>query len=1012
MPMLAQPLECSGRPDPPPAPRPAAAAAAPKGKAKGTAPPCKAKAKAKATAKSKAQAKSKAGGVEDESPRDGPSARLVNLHWRASLEPRDAELSASADPYLCGVVDYLPKWGRRRFERCQERLRCYERAAGLAGAPRSEPEDEAERLGAAVQAAATPAHPSGRRRGRRHTIFSGECAVEELPQHKLREFFQARSAAFDISARGTCTGVSTLICDAKHRQILDILVRKEAILRHPKLPQLVGVDLAVGELVDALHRCDYDRLTAGMLEDLRKVASAHADERSGSGQTVLTFVKSHGEDALQHLEHPHLHRLLYSVLQIPAVTLRLECMILEATFSEHAELCHRNLEVLHAGFECLLSNLAPLRSLFAAALCLGNALNRGSSAQVAGHGFKLCSLPKLLELRLPVRKEASLLHFALLWLPRSDVEKLCQPRALEALRRARAARGHTVYQDLLRQLEGFRSIQELAVTGHLRGHEVPRGAGATAAANGPAVQLPRGNGSGFHARMGAFAEQGRGLACRLWRFGRGVFRAYRDLAAFLDDFAVYPPPKEEQEDKRDLFAVFHQLFETIARVRAEVEEQRLPLDVTSTFRVSLPFADGVHTSCESLPALAAHQPSDVAHEPCQRDAHPRARVERQKSGPASHCSSNLSTECGASAERIAGGHEWPSGTGAMPEPDVAGRTALVTEEAPVFHAHPESARSPSPSQGRPCQGSPPGIHRQLEVSWSLPGASTPSGEPAAQTPAPLGPPPSRPAKRLSACLQAPGRSLPASRPTTPSSREPSNSPPRAAWGVLPLCAPLELPRQPGGECLLVTPTRSPLVERSPVSPWAHLGRPGFTYPSNGKEGQATPTRSPQMERTPTSPRTRLGRKSLTRIANRLTSEVLRVHAADEEASAARQAVGEDAGGPSHGPGCRSASSSPSPSSGSSSAERGASDGGLGEEGGGGGDGAGPNLQAQLWREVRRRRSRVRPGVPGSSPYHSLWAEADGLSSPATPVRCCYPLTPVKEQGETPYRLAGWQSTPT
>jgi len=157
-----------------------------------------------------------------------------------------------------------------------------------------------------------------------------------------------------------------------------------------------------------------------------------------------------------------------------------------------------------------------------------------------------------------------------------------------------------------------------------------------------------------------------------------------------------------------------------------------------------------------------------------------------------------------------------------------------------------------------------------------------------------------------------------------------------------------------------------------------------------------PHRQPYPERTPTSPRTRLGRKSLTRIANRLTSEFLRGKAVDEE-DAALCLPCEESGG-----------SSPagyhSPASYLNGSEN---DDDLQ-------DSTGPDLQAQIWNEVKRRKSRVKPGTPvawPSTPYHGLWADVDGFDSPATPLRA-YPLTPVKEQGETPYRLCGWQSTPT
>lgn len=906
---------------PAPGKAPGAAPGPPPGKAKAAPPPCKAKAKAKASAKAKAP-----GGPQEEESKEGQAAaRLVNLHWRASLEPRETELSASGDPYLGGVVDYLPKWGHSRSERCRQRLERYEKAAGLAGA-RGEAEAEEWQKVALIQAAATPAHPS-RRRARRHTVFSGECNVEELSQHKLREFFQARCAAVDITARSsTSSGVSTLIGDAKHRQILDILVRKEAILRHPKLPQLAGVELAVEELVDALHRCDYDRLTPGMLEDLRKVAAAHAE----GSQTVLGFVENRGEDALQELEHPHLHRLLFGVLKIPDVTKRLESMILEVNFPEHVELCRRNLTVVYEGLTALLGCLGPLRRFFASAMALGNALNQDSSASIATYGFKLQSLPKLLELRLPTRKECSLLHFTLLWLRPEEVQCLCNPKVLEALRKARAARSNTVLQGAVQLLEGYRGIQQQTSSGPAAG-----------AAGGKLAKASE----AFAKRMCGFAEEGKSEAGKVWSYACSVFRTYVQVAHFLDDSVLCPPPKDESEEKKDLFAVFHELLETMARVRTEVEDQKLPLEVACTYpNLSIPIMGG------PVPSVAA---------PAAPGTPPRASPEKAQSK--SSFSAKKEVFCATPAKfnvpplwsdrrQLSPGREecaTPGSVKKVPRLLLPSASATALED----HRSGEDAGLDAPGCGASSSSTPA---RVLKKS-----ASTPETVPL------LGPPPSRPAKRRDAAF---GRMA-----LSPPSRR----------GAQHAAAPP------------VTPTRMP-PGRTPMA-----GPPPRTTPKAQSEGGcSTPIATPQRgeERTPVSPRTQQGRKSLTRIANRLASEFCGSDGSgdedDDEDDAASCAAALEEEEPcivdDVDNACSTCQGLSSP---------------AGEQ-----EAARPDLQAQIWQEMRRRRSRGRAG--GASPQRGvLWGDVvECPGSPATPVRF-YPLTPVKEQGETPYRLAGWQSSP-
>lgn len=73
--------------------------------------------------------------------------------------------------------------------------------------------------------------------------------------------------------------------------------------------------------------------------------------------------------------------------------------------------------------------------------------------------------------------------------------------------------------------------------------------------------------------------------------------------------------------------------------------------------------------------------------------------------------------------------------------------------------------------------------------------------------------------------------------------------------------------------------------------------------------------------------------------------------------------------------------------------------------------AGVDLSSQLREEMRRRKSRGRERPPpltmalGQQPSFTPWSDSDG-DSYESPRVVAYPLTPVKEQGETPYRIVG------
>lgn len=481
-----------------------------------------------------------------------PGSRLVSVHWRASTAYKDTDVSATQDSFVAGVMTHLDSAKPSRQQRCQERLAKFARTCGLAG-----PVEDAE-----------PEVPSSssRARRRRHTIFNGEVTVCELPYHKLLEFFQARMASFDINSRNSvATGVSKLITDSKHCQILDVMVLKEVLplkQAHPGLSSAEVSDLAVRKLVHAFRCCDYSCLEPQVMDDLRKVALAHLARPE---LNVLSFVESRGAEALNRLEYPHLHRLLYGVLRVPGAPSRLECMSFEATFAEHNAHCANNLKSLNEGLQCLHSRSEAIKEVFFVLKWLCNKLNAGSSAPVLSRGFKLCGLQKFSELRSPVRKDVSLLHYAVLWISPRDLELLTDVTAIETLSKAQLARAHTVYLDMVSQLEGFNHIRVLVQTGSYKGQE---------------IQRAEEEDDRFHQTMSSFVQEGKSEVDRLWKSGCNVFRSYMSLGQWFGDInSCYPPPKDAQDDKLDLFSVMHQFFACLRRVSMEVADLKLAEEI-------------------------------------------------------------------------------------------------------------------------------------------------------------------------------------------------------------------------------------------------------------------------------------------------------------------------------------------------------------------------------------------------------------------------------------------------
>jgi len=266
------------------------------------------------------------------------SAKLVNVHWRPSQgPPKETEIHITNDSYMEGVLFMVNRWDHARSERIRTSKACFEDRLGL---------KEAEAEPVVV--------PAERSRRRRHTVFSSsaeDLVVEELQYSLLVEYFQARAAAVDMGPRQSTapTEVSTLVADSTHQRILDIMVRTEAIKNQEILVQRGegGVkESAVDEILEALLRCDFSRITSTFLSDFLKITSSYPD----GGQSIISYVESRGEDELNRLEHPHINRLLYGLMCIPSVSPRLECMIYVSKYEEDATVCKRNLGVLLHAF--------------------------------------------------------------------------------------------------------------------------------------------------------------------------------------------------------------------------------------------------------------------------------------------------------------------------------------------------------------------------------------------------------------------------------------------------------------------------------------------------------------------------------------------------------------------------------------------------------------------------------------------------------------------------------------
>eukprot|EP00434_Breviolum_minutum_P000400 symbB.v1.2.000339.t2/scaffold22.1/size431876/7 len=489
--------------------------------------------KAKATPKAKFRSQASEEDREDVS-------RLVNLHWRASqAPPEETEISVGKDGYLQCMSNLMERWSMDRADRMRQNIQSFEDRSSV----------EAERHDSG--ASSTPVH-----RRRRKTVFNAinVVPIPEIPQNQLEDFFQAKAATFDIGARSNSTDVgdvTSLIVDSTHQRILDLMVRSEAMQRQRESGNIRNdaVEHAVTELLSTLQSCDFSRLTRSVLNDMRKVVVHHME----GGHNILSFVESRGVEALSKLEHPHLHRLLYGLLRIPSISTRLECMDLVAKFPAETESCREDLQILRNAMLQIRDRAAAFRAFWTMATQLGNTLN-GSTVE----GFRLSSLSKLMDLKSPERKEMTFFHFVLLQLPSSIVDALTDPELMDALKQANNKRTHTVHQDVVVHLDGFRRLEGLVATGSFKGESIPSISGEDP----------------FHQAVADFVGASQKPCAELWALSLQVFQSYRDLGIYFNDLSyVYPPPGSvgEEDRRKDLFSILCNFVVDCSKARQEID---------------------------------------------------------------------------------------------------------------------------------------------------------------------------------------------------------------------------------------------------------------------------------------------------------------------------------------------------------------------------------------------------------------------------------------------------------
>jgi len=480
-------------------------------------------------------------------PQGGPKAaaippkvsRLVSLHWKVSHEPMD-----------------VSKMDKHFLKRLQD----------------AQPHGYTEPTPEGTTSVAVPDRPT--------TIFLPMAEVQAPPQELFDRYFAKSSSRSlwttqDTAREQNCNkGGQKRMLDEKRLNMLGILVQKH-LMEHKGVGDAAE---AILQIKRGVLRCDSLAVRLEGLSVIRIVLRQHDKD----GQPITAFVRLHGEAAIDSLDFPEYHRLVFELSKVPQIDERLECMLFCLTFNESIAQCQTSLRALRDALEMINAKRDTIRRFFVTAHRLGQSLNRESNAPKAPRGFQLSTLEKLSQTKSTKFPKLSILHFVLALMSREDSRTLFNSDDLMLLQKAKALKTHKVYQDSVEIAQGIYGVQQICETGKY-----------TCPATGQAVQierrrktLPRSplghcepavdTDDKFHEVMREFVEQNLQASEDVAESALNMILTYKELALFFDDLpSVYPPPKNENDPRKDLCDIFYRFAEDIRRHRDEVDSERV-----------------------------------------------------------------------------------------------------------------------------------------------------------------------------------------------------------------------------------------------------------------------------------------------------------------------------------------------------------------------------------------------------------------------------------------------------
>jgi hypothetical protein len=258
-------------------------------------------------------------------------------------------------------------------------------------------------------------------------------------------------------------------------------------------------------------------------------------------------------------------------------------MLFQLSFCENMETSKNNLATLLKGLEALKAKRDLIRRFFVTAHRLGQSLSQKQS-----RGFQLSTLEKLTQTKSTKLPHLSILHFVLALMSPADAQDLFTDEDIAALRAAKALGTAKVGDECKELALGLYGVKQICESGYYtvqstahpvkmeRRRKTLDPSAAARALAGESQEPDIDTDDCFHEVMQTFVQSHIEEADDNVVECHKMLLLYKELALFFDDLGnVWPPPKDQTDQRLDLVDVFYRFAKLVPQHRQQVEAEAL-----------------------------------------------------------------------------------------------------------------------------------------------------------------------------------------------------------------------------------------------------------------------------------------------------------------------------------------------------------------------------------------------------------------------------------------------------